>query len=405
MAIARPRHGSLLGIVALSASLIVLVPGVEAAPRTPGPTKHSSDGVRGPTIQELLSDEPTVSARRAAEPEQSWRIAPGVTYREWTTTLRQGDVRLHLLTGDLGVDGVELDLVNGRRLTQQAPLSHLLDAAGARAGVNADFFDIADTGAPLGTGRQTGRGLVQGARNAWGKVFTVAADGTARVGTSPLAGRIVRKGSVVADVHGFNDPVLQGNEIGLYTSVWGKSPGRRVAEGADVVRQVVIRAGRVRSKGRPRAGVTIKGRLLIGRDRGAAALRKLKVGQRVSVSRQVGVAGDRMAVSGSVQLLHDGSLTTGDDRELHPRTAIGYSRDTEEVFLLVADGRSTTSKGLTLVQLARRLQALGAEEALNLDGGGSSTLVAPGPLGAVGVRNEPSDGVERRIPNGVVLRW
>ena len=404
MALSRPRLGSLVGAAAVSLSLVVLVPGVEAAPGTPDPTKHSSDGVRGPTVAEVLRA-PDITARRAAEPNRSWQIARGVTYREWTTTLRQGDVRLHLLTADLGVDGVELDLVNRRRLTAQAPLSRLLSDARGRAGVNADFFDIADTGAPLGTGRQTTRGLVHGARNAWGKVFTVGADGTARVGTAPLAGQIVRKGSVVAGLHGFNDPVLHGNEIGLYTSTWGRSPGRRVADGADVVRQVVVRDGRVRSNGRPKAGLTIRGRLLIGRDRGAAALRQLKVGQRVSVTRQVGVAGDRMAVSGSVQLLSGGSVTTGDNRELHPRTAIGYSRDSEEVFLLVADGRSTTSKGLTLVQLARRLRDLGAEDALNLDGGGSSTLVAPGPRGAVAVRNRPSDGVERAIPNGVMLRW
>lgn len=405
MAITRPRPGSLLGVLALSVSLVVLVPGVDAAPRTPGPTKHSSDGVRGPTIEDVLAAEPTVTARRAAAPERSWRIAPGVTYREWTVTLRQGPVRLHLLAGDLDTGRVRIDLVNGPRLTYHAPLSRLLSAAGAKAGVNADFFDIDDTGAPLGTGRQTTRGLLQGARNAWGKVFTVGADEKARVGTSPLAGQVLHRDTVVADLHGLNDPVLNGNEIGLYTSVWGRSPGRHVAEGADVVRQVVVRDGRVRSNGRPKAGLRIRGQMLIGRDRGAAALRALKVGQRVSITREVGVVGDRMAVSGSVQLLSAGSVTTSDNGELHPRTAIGYSRDSHEVFLLVADGRSTTSKGLTLLQLANRMRDLGAEDALNLDGGGSSTLVAPGPRGAVRVRNEPSDGVERKIANGVMLRW
>ena len=72
-------------------------------------------------------------------------------------------------------------------------------------------------------------------------------------------------------------------------------------------------------------GLRIRGQLLIGRDGGAAALRRLKVGQRVSITRETGLSGDRMAVSGSVQLLGAGEVTTADNGELHPRTAIGFS--------------------------------------------------------------------------------
>ncbi|MCY3001528.1 MAG: family 10 glycosylhydrolase [Planctomycetota bacterium] len=69
----------------------------------------------------------------------------------------------------------------------------------------------------------------------------------------------------------------------------------------------------------------------------------------------------------------------------HPRTALGYTHD-GRLLLLVVDGRSRESAGATLGDLARELRARGAVEALNLDGGGSTTLVVNGT-----VINQPSD--------------
>jgi uncharacterized protein YigE (DUF2233 family) len=57
-----------------------------------------------------------------------------------------------------------------------------------------------------------------------------------------------------------------------------------------------------------------------------------------------------------------------------PRTAVGVSRDGRTVIFVVADGRQSHSRGLTLYQLARLLVELGADRAINLDGGGSSTM-------------------------------
>ena len=58
-----------------------------------------------------------------------------------------------------------------------------------------------------------------------------------------------------------------------------------------------------------------------------------------------------------------------------------------------------------MVELANLMTSLGAEDALNLDGGGSSTLIAPDPTGVIGVRNSPSDGFERHVANGLVVTY
>ena len=80
-----------------------------------------------------------------------------------------------------------------------------------------------------------------------------------------------------------------------------------------------------------------------------------------------------------------------------PRTALGYN--TDKLFLVVADGRQPKySTGLTLYELASILIELGATEAINLDGGSSSTFVVNDT-----VINKPSGQQERDVLNAVFI--
>jgi exopolysaccharide biosynthesis protein len=91
-----------------------------------------------------------------------------------------------------------------------------------------------------------------------------------------------------------------------------------------------------------------------------------------------------------------------DSTALAPRTAAGASVAGDTVFLLAVDGRSSASVGMTLTELADLLVEFGADDAVNLDGGGSTTLVArEDGAESVTVRNTPSDGSERAVANGI----
>ncbi len=109
------------------------------------------------------------------------------------------------------------------------------------------------------------------------------------------------------------------------------------------------------------------------------------------------------AVSGDPMLVAGGSpIPDLDNNELHPRTAIGYSRNGRYLYLVVVDGRQPFySEGITLKELADLMVSLGAQYAMNLDGGGSSTMVVQGPDGQPKVVNSPIDnyipGRERPI--------
>jgi exopolysaccharide biosynthesis protein len=91
----------------------------------------------------------------------------------------------------------------------------------------------------------------------------------------------------------------------------------------------------------------------------------------------------------------------------HPRTAVGIARDGRRLLIVVVDGRQKQySDGATLRELADIMRGLGARDAINLDGGGSSTLVYadPSAAGALRIANRPSDPAgERPVGNALAV--
>jgi exopolysaccharide biosynthesis protein len=72
------------------------------------------------------------------------------------------------------------------------------------------------------------------------------------------------------------------------------------------------------------------------------------------------------------------------------------------VLLLAVDGAAAYRTGLTIAEVADTMKGLGSVDAFSLDGGGSSTLVAREPgASAVSVRNHPTGGAERPVPNAI----
>ena len=89
-------------------------------------------------------------------------------------------------------------------------------------------------------------------------------------------------------------------------------------------------------------------------------------------------AGPSLISAGQIRITVDEEVFFGSSiPEIHPRSAIGVTSN-EEVILLVVDGRQAASRGVDLKELAVIMQNLGAVEAMNLDGGGSSALVVDG---------------------------
>lgn len=132
-------------------------------------------------------------------------------------------------------------------------------------------------------------------------------------------------------------------------------------------------------------------------------LRSLAVGDEVELIQKLNVPVANRApivMGGGPLVLENGKVNVRSAEEFipndiakghAPRTAVGLKKD-GTVLILVVDGRSHSSNGLTLQELARYFLRLGACDAVNFDGGGSSVMAINGE-----VVNKPSDGRERPV--------
>ena len=241
-------------------------------------------------------------------------------------------------------------------------------------------------------------------RSGWNSAFYLDKQGRPQIGDLPMTVKILNHPEIA--VTGLNQPSVPANSVGLYTRVWGKTAGYQMTQGQKKgIRVVWVKGGKVAKVGhRLKAGQAVTGRLLIGRGVGAKQLGRLKRGDRVRTSAWL-YGQPRVAVTGNKLLVDDGIVKVVDNRELHPRTAVGIDHDTGQVLMLVIDGRSESSSGYTMVDLANLMIDLGADEALNFDGGGSSTMVATPPGGVSTVLNSPSDKSERRVTNALEVTY
>ncbi|MFP3986800.1 phosphodiester glycosidase family protein [Streptomyces sp. E11-3] len=319
------------------------------------------------------------------------------------------------LSVDLG-GSVRVDYLGGRvsdRKTVSALAADHDPGKGRRtvAAINADFFDINETGAPLGPGIRDGaptHGSAAGPTEAVGfgpdqagRVLDLYFDGTLTLpdGPEPLGGH--------------NAADVPDNGIAAYNAQWGEADRALTVDGAAEVTEVLVRGGRVESvSDAPGDGAIPEGAtVLLGRDVGAKTLARLEPGDAVEWEFDVvtddSSATPRTAVGGWGVLVEDGEPQDWEGRPNNtaaPRTAVGFSKDGGTLHVLTVDGRQPDAGGVTLTQLGGMMEQLGAYDALNLDGGGSSTLLARAPgSDDLLLENSPSDGRQREVPNGLAF--
>jgi len=116
------------------------------------------------------------------------------------------------------------------------------------------------------------------------------------------------------------------------------------------------------------------------------------------------------SVTGSHRLVQNGASVAPSSCDLcglNPRTAVGLTDGNSKLLLMAVDGRQSFSGGVTLVELANLMIGHGATNAINLDGGGSTTMVmdenGDGTVDAMEVLNSPSDGSERSVGTNLAV--
>ncbi|MEV0015853.1 phosphodiester glycosidase family protein [Streptomyces tendae] len=392
----------------------------------------------------------TFDSQAAATAERTRLQADGHTgsavYTGWDgETTDRGPWHVDVLTIDPRTFRGTLGASYGPDLEGRETTSALSASAGATAAVNAGFFVLdpkaGAPGDPAGVGVYDGRLLSEPVA---GRPGLVVDDNGRRTEITRLTwrGRITDRGSSLP-LDGVNRvPGLIRNcgggagdtptslplhdvtctdpdELVTFTPEYGaRTPG---GEGVEAVLDAHERVVELRS---PRGGTIPPGGSSVQAtgERVADLTALARVGHRLSVSttlldargRRISPSPRTDIVNGGPELVRDGRIhvTPATDGMVHPddpswyygwvhkrnpRTLAGVDAAGRTV-LVTADGRGTGSLGLSIGESAEVAQSLGLRDAVNLDGGGSTTMVAEG-----AVLNSPSDAAGERPVGDALL--
>jgi hypothetical protein len=303
-------------------------------------------------------------------------------------------------------------VLSNEQVAGQAPRLERTSSMCARVhcllAVNGDFAAVGSD-QPIG-GLVTGGQLLRSPSTTHHQLL-VTEDGTLRAGSFEWSGKLMPTDLQPITLGGVNTAAE--NQVVLYTPAFGAST-QTSGPGASLVLRNVEPAGALRlnqttmvellslqDDGADRP-IPADGAVLLGQGQGADALRRLwgRVQSGAASARAFlrleTSAGVVESLGGSPILLRDGKrwFAEADDnftQGRHPRTIVGWN-PAGEVLMVTVDGRdSERSVGMTLAEATDLMSSLGATEAVNLDGGGSTTFVAHGV-----VVNEPSDVAVRK---------
>lgn len=363
-----------------------------------------------------LAGPATVTARApdvepgSARPRE---IAPGVTYRR---VRERGPVVMHIVRVDPGEASTVDVAAAGRRMGSFARPSVIARAHGALVAINGDFGLL--RGMPLHAFQVDGASMGRGIQAGIG--FAMSQDESSSFidpGRLEIEGRHPESGATFP-VHGWNSVPPEPHGLAGFTPYGGvirRPPMRGCAVrlvradrlawaplGVGITRTFEVeryRCGERRMRVDP-ATVVLASRSW---GRGSDVLQAMTPGDRVRLTWSFGWPYVADVIGGVPRLVDDGtaipSRCGASLCRRHPRTGIGVTGDGSLLFVVV-DGRSRRSVGMTLARFAKTFVRLGAVDAVNLDGGGSSTMWIAGR----GVVNRPSDlGGERAVVNAVLL--
>ncbi len=355
-------------------------------------------------------------------------LAPGVTHTRFVRNA--GPWVIHVVSVDLRRADIDVRQVRAHdQLTSRERVSAMAarqSASGARvlAAVNADFFDLA-------TGASENNVLIDGEWWKGGHVTespydtfdNVHAQFAMNGARRPLLDRFVFDGWVRLPRATFPLLTLNAPTTGTYegTTLWtprvgASSPRDTLRKPSEITLApagrrgdtlLFVRRGSAKGGGLP---IPPGGAVLSATGARAAAVDSTADGDTVRITLAAApwpaspraAAAPALIIGGWPRLLRDGASvaarapadegTISRNAEVrHPRTGIGFSRDSATLYLVTVDGRQAASAGMTLVEFAALMKELGAWNALNFDGGGSTTLV-------IGdrVANVPSDQTGER---------
>ena len=355
-------------------------------------------------------------------------VAPGVKYA--CHQISNGDMKeaVYLVEVDTSHEWVQMEPVSAQgkavRLDTVGNMLHELEEQGKScvAGFNGDFFSYA--GVP--SGLQLVEGEIITAPLLTKVMLAIMQDGSVKLEDSVVMNGLLHcENGYIMQIDGINRARKPSETDHACVYTWRYGDSTRTPEGGIEVIVAASEAEVRLHQGRPLQGIVQsihkasdslieRGTwvLAITGSKAAQFQEQVAIGAKISLQVEFdkGIRQARHVISGNSTLafmllkngeipayLQDPKVRLNSDR--HPRTIAAIKQG--KLYFTAVDGRqSGHSDGMTLAEAASYLQSLGMEDAMNLDGGGSTTcyIRRPGDRKAMLI-NRPSDGFEREIGN------
>lgn len=337
------------------------------------------------------------------------QLAPGLKATSFDRLQGEGWVTGDVLVADLATPTLSMDVRDSGSLTKPAPVTEHTLGDHAVAAVNGSFFDINNSGVAQGTNVSSTEG-VKTTSGSPVESFTVS-EGIAAIQALASAATLDIAGAT-HQVSTVNNIGIPADGIGYFTPMWGEYPISRAIGGpanidpkflrVEVADGVVTRTSADLAEITGPTAIAAGAGVVLARGSAVDLFEGVQPGDALPVTVAAS-SGVDLAIAGNQRLVADGAVVGAPDKG-EPRTAVGVSEDGSEVYVVSLDGRQSHSRGMALDELGEFMVELGAHNAVNLDGGGSSTLLVREPgTSELSVGNAPSDGHLRSVPNSLVF--
>ncbi len=367
-------------------------------------------------MPEQLPSWATITSRTATEPEA---VTDGVTYASEAVASVEGNVPVHVVTADTTDENVRLGAVVSNDTVvdpENETVSSMAHRTGAVAGINGGYFQINASG-QANDGEIVDGEIWKSPTPGHEGTVSVLEDGSVVYGTQEFTGTLaVQDGPTrpLSSVNRLDDATGDGitqitPRLGDVADSWFGGP-HVVALGTSDDDGATIRITEVTTVD----ALSGEHHGLLGGDPESASGRwieeNLEPGSVVTTTHRTSPDADiEQLIQGPGRILAGGEVFADPDHQmpsgLHPESAVGSTADGRLV-MVALDGQKTAdvALGVGWRQVATYLQSLGVEDAVLLDGGGSTAMVVRRPGDTeVSVANVPSDGAERPVANGLFV--
>ena len=348
----------------------------------------------------------------------------------WNTTRSNKEIKVNanVVEVDLTNPYVKIDVMTGteNQFTRKQTVLGMATETKAVAGVNGDFYNTQAEGVPMGPQISNGQLMATPPYLPGFYTFAIDKDNKPIVDLFTFKGSMIARDGATYPLGGINktyywfEPGGEHSHIDgmfMYTSAWGQVD--RSNDGVTVPTEVLVQNGivvKIADNGIIDMIAPKDGYILRASGKAADFVREhVKVGEPIVADYQVlpqdpsktyDAKTFKMMIGGHTILVDEGQPTEF-SREVaslcctRSRTALGYSKDEKTAYIITAD-YSGESKGLSMTELQQFMIKVGVWKGLNLDGGGSTQMVAR-PLGETKpvLINKTETGIQRKVVNGV----